>query len=58
MVIAVLPVRVMQMALHEKIHVISVRHALMAAGGTVNVVGLMPIAVMVERTLARVCGSI
>ena len=56
MVVAVLPVGVMQVALHEIIHMISVRHTLMSAACTMNVIGLMRVAVMVGRTLIRICG--
>ena len=56
MVVAVLPVGMMQVALHEIIYMICVRDALMAAGCTVNVIGLVRVAVMVRRALLRICG--
>ena len=55
-VVAVLPVGVMQMALHEIIHMISVRHALMTTVWTVNVICLMCAAAMLRRALVLICG--
>jgi len=57
-VVAVLAVGVVQVALHEIIHMISVRHALMSAACTMNVIGLMRVAPMVRRTLVLICGIV
>ena len=51
-----LPVGVVQVALYEIIHMVSVRHALMSAAFTMNVIGLMRVTVMVRRTLLWICG--
>lgn len=54
MVIAMVTVRVMQMAVHQIIHVVTVGHGFMAASGTVNVARLMPGALVRRRTGARI----
>jgi hypothetical protein len=55
-VVAVLPVGMMQMALHEIIHMISVGHTLMTTVRTVNVIRLMCAAAMLRRALVLIWG--
>lgn len=55
-VVAVLPVGMMQMTLREIVHMISVRHALMTTVWTVNVIRLMCAAAMRRRALVLICG--
>ena len=54
MVIAVSVVRVMKVAIHEIVQVISVGHALMTSAWPVNMFGLMRGAVMLGSTSVRV----
>ena len=54
MVIAVSVVRVMKVAIHEIVHMISMWHALMAATWPVNVLGLMRVAVVFRSASVRV----
>ena len=51
MVIAVIPVRVMQMAVHKIVDVVAVWHGLVPAARSVNVTGFVTPAVMVRRAL-------
>ncbi len=55
-VVAVLPVGTMQMALHEIIHMISMRHTLMTTVWTVNVICLMCTAAMPRHARVWICG--
>ncbi len=55
-VVAVLPVGMMQMALHKIIHMIPVRHTLMTTVWTVNVIRLMCAAAMLRRALVLIGG--
>jgi hypothetical protein len=56
-VVAVTPVGMMQMAFHQVIHMIAVRHSLMTTGWTVHVVSLMRAAVVLRRALILIRGS-
>ena len=47
MVVAMVSVRVVEMARHPVIHMIAVRHRFMAASGPMDVTRLMPAAAMV-----------
>ena len=47
MVVAVIAVRVMKVAAGPVVHVVAVRHRLVAAAGAVDVARLMPVATMV-----------
>jgi hypothetical protein len=50
MIVAVRSVRMVQVAVHQVVHVIAMRHCLMPAGRTVMVVGGMIAAFMVRST--------
>lgn len=54
MVVTVIPVRVVQMPLHQVIHVIPVRYGFMAAAGAVLVALLVRPALMVRRAVRRI----
>jgi hypothetical protein len=55
-VVAVPPVGMMQVALHEIIHMIAVRDTLMTTVWTVNVICLMCTAAMFRSALVLICG--
>lgn len=56
MVVAVIAVRVMQMALDEVVHVVAVWNGLMPAVLAVNMAGFVPFAPMLRRAAVRVVG--
>lgn len=56
MIIAVTPVGMMQVALYEIIHMVSVRYALMTTFRTMNVIRLVCLTVMLGRAVVLVFG--
>lgn len=54
MVVAVISMRVMQVAIHQIVDMIAVGNRLMAAPGTVNMVGVMPPTLVGRRTAIRI----
>ena len=55
-VVAVTAVHVVQVSPDQVVHVVSVRHGLVAATGAVHVVPSMPVAGVIRRALLRVGG--
>ena len=57
MVVAVVAVRVVQVAIDEVVNVVAMRHRFMTAAGAVNVPGFVAAAVVVGRAGVRVGGA-
>ncbi|EWH01424.1 hypothetical protein Q427_14160 [Halomonas sp. BC04] len=54
MVVAVIPMGMVQMAIHQVVDMVAVGHRLMAAPGTVDMVWVMPLALVARRAAIRV----
>jgi hypothetical protein len=54
-IIAVIAVRMVEMAVYQVIHMIAMRHLLMSASRTVNVILCMACADVVGRTYIGIC---
>jgi len=56
-VIAVVAMGMVQMTVHQVVHVIAMRHGLVAAAWAMHVVGGVPGALVLGRAALRVCAA-